>query len=133
MCGCSWVWGGRLAARSDRLGVPISLPGSPTVIAARGTVSALKSHLIFTLTCGCCGAVKVMCLLSPERQGKRLPCSGLCSCHVLLVPFLWYKGKATWQLPLLILNFVLFPDMGSPASKNVIYQTYISCFPNAII
>lgn len=115
------------------LGVPVSLPGSPTAIAARGTVSALKSHLIFTLTCGCCGAVKVMCLLSSEGQGKRPPCSGLRSCHLLPVTFLWYKGKATWQLPLLTLNFVLFPELGSTASKNVIDRTCISCFRSAII
>lgn len=37
------------------------------------------------------------------------------------------------QLPLWPLNFVLFPDVDSPASKNTILRTCIICFPNVII
>ena len=118
--------------RADRLGAMVSSPGSPAAKAARGTVSGLKSHLIFTLSFGCCDTANVTCLLNPEGLEKGFPAQ-VCAPAISSPSLSSGIKESTWQLPLPTLNFVLFPDVGSPTSKNTVSRTCISCFPNVII
>lgn len=50
-------WQGDLTGQE--LEMMVSLPGSPAAKAAQGTVYGLRSHLIFTLSFGCCKAAKI--------------------------------------------------------------------------